>query len=241
MPVGSSEKEEVMNYRLGKAGIILILGGISVALTGCLMGDSAEAPVVSTSPPPPPPPPPTNQAPTISGTPPPAVVVGDTYSFTPTALDPDVDDTLIFSIVNKPSWADFDTATGTLSGVAAQGTEGTYADIGISVSDGELSASLPRFAVEVTQVALGSAMLSWTPPTQNTDGSTLMDLDAYKIYYGTSPGSYPNQIYIDNEGLSSYVVEDLVPDTYYFVATAINSAGVESSFSNMASKTVTAN
>jgi hypothetical protein len=219
-----------MGHYLNRTFILLMLYTTTVALTGCLEGSTAAAPD--------PGPNPTNNAPTISGNPPAAVIVGNNYSFTPTASDPDVGDTLSFSIQNKPVWADFDTATGTLSGVAVQGSEGIYANIQITVSDGDLSASMPQFAVEVTQVALGSAALSWTAPTQNTDGSPLTDLAAYKIYYGNSPGSYPNQIQIDNPGITTYVVENLVPDTYFFVATSINSMGIESDFSNSVSKTV---
>ncbi len=213
------------NY-LNRAGIVLMLCATTVLLAGCSggMGDKETTT-------------PTNNAPTISGNPPPAVKVGDNYAFTPTASDPD-GDTLLFSIQNKPMWANFDTSTGTLSGVAVLGSEGTYANIQITVSDGSLSASMPQFSVDVTQVALGSATLSWTAPTQNIDGSPLTDLAAYKIYYGNSPGSYPNQIHIDNPGITTYVVENLVPNTYYFVATSINSMGVESEFSNVANKTV---
>ena len=43
---------------------------------------------------------------------------------------------------------------------------------------------------------------------------------------------------LSNPGLTSYVVESLVPGTYFFVATAINTAGAESSFSGVASKTI---
>ena len=90
----------------------------------------------------------------------------------------------------------------------------------------------------MSQTALGSLTLSWTPPTTNTDGTTLTDLSGYRIYYGNSQGNYPNQISIDTPGIASYVVENLVPDTYYFVATSLNSLGVESSYSNVAIKTV---
>lgn len=84
----------------------------------------------------------------------------------------------------------------------------------------------------------GVATLSWTPPTTNTDGSVLNDLAGYKIYYGTTPGSYPNAVTVDNPGLSDYVVENLAPGTYHFVVTAFDSAGNESAYSNVASKTV---
>lgn len=180
-----------------------------------------------------------NSAPVISGTPASSVVTGDTYSFTPSATDAD-GDTLSFSIDNKPSWATFEASTGKLSGQPMLGDEGTYADIGIHVTDGEATASLPAFSIEVTQTALGSMTLNWTPPTENEDGSALTDLAGYKLYYGTSSGNYSHQVNINNAGISTYVIDNLVPDTYYVVATARNSAGVESAYSNEAVKTVTA-
>ena len=179
----------------------------------------------------------TNQAPIISGNPQAAVKVGEPYSFTPTASDPD-GDALTFSIENQPSWADFNSATGTLSGNPTMGNVGTFTNIRISVSDGQASASLSAFNVEVTQVALGSASLSWTAPTENEDGTPLTDLSGYKIYYGRASGSYTNEILIDNASVTTYLVENLTPDTYFFAATAFNSAGVESGFSGEAVKTV---
>jgi hypothetical protein len=178
-----------------------------------------------------------NSPPQISGTPSPMVNVGQSYSFTPTATDPD-DDNLTFSIQNSPGWASFNSSTGQLSGTPQPGDEGDYTNISISVSDGELSDSLPSFTVTVNQISLGSAELSWTPPTQNTDGSVLMDLAGFKIYYGTSPGNYPNQITINNPGITTYVVENLTPNTWYFVSTAFNSSAEESDFSNIATKTI---
>ncbi len=234
-----------MKSGLGTATKLCFIAAISLITAGCLSGGGSDSPDTASPnpptptppPPPPPPPPPGNSAPTIAGTPPPAVVVGNNYAFTPTASDPD-GDTLTFSIQNQPSWADFESSTGRLSGVAPAGSEGTYANIRISVSDGALSSSLSPFSIDVNQVALGSATLSWTAPTQNTDGSALNNLAAYKVYYGTSSGSYNTEIRIDNPGLTSYVVDNLTPATYFFVTTAINDQGVESAFSNEASKTI---
>lgn len=179
----------------------------------------------------------TNSAPTISGTPPSAVRVDEPYNFRPTASDPD-GDPLTFDIQNKPVWANFDTATGAISGSPGMGDVGSYANIAVSVSDGKATASTPQFSVEVTQVQLGSVTLSWTAPTQNSDGSTLTDLDAFKIYYGNSQGSYPNQILIDNASVTTYMVDNLTPNTYFFVATSVNSQGVESEYSNLTQVTV---
>jgi len=84
----------------------------------------------------------------------------------------------------------------------------------------------------------GTALLSWTPPTENTDGSSLTDLVGYKIRYGVSPGSYSDTITINNPGLTSYLVENLASGDWYFVMTAFNSTGIESSSSIEVSKTV---
>lgn len=84
----------------------------------------------------------------------------------------------------------------------------------------------------------GTALLSWTPPTENTDSSPLTDLAGYKIHYGTSPGSYSDTITINNPGLTSYLVENLASADWYFVMTSFNSTGIESSYSSEVSKTV---
>ena len=85
----------------------------------------------------------------------------------------------------------------------------------------------------------GSVTLSWQPPTQNADGSPLLDLSGYTIYVGTRSSTYDyRQIMLDNSGLTTYVVDNLEPGTYYFAATAFNSSGVESAFSGEVVKTV---
>jgi hypothetical protein len=180
-----------------------------------------------------------NSAPTISNSPDTVIMTGDTYSFRPSASDAD-GDTLTFFVTNLPRWANFDSKTGTLSGRPVSGDEGIYTDIIISVSDGSMKASLPAFSVEVTQTALGSMTLSWAPPTENEDGTVLDDLAGYRFYYGTVSGHYTRQVHVDNPGLSIFVIENLLPDTYYVVATAFDRSGAESSYSNEAVKTVTA-
>jgi hypothetical protein len=137
-----------------------------------------------------------------------------------------------------PIWATFDSSTGNLTGQPSQGDVGLYENITITASDGTTSTSLSAFSIEVTQVALGSLSLSWTAPTQNADGSVLTDLAGYRIYYGTVPGNYTNQVRIDNPTVTTYLIENLLPDTYYVVATAVNSLSLESSYSAMVTKTV---
>jgi len=117
-----------------------------------------------------PPSPPANSPPVISGTPAAQVVAGSAYLFQPTASDPN-NDTLSFSISNRPSWATFNTTTGQLSGTPSASNVGTYANITISVSDSKVSVSLPAFAIQVQPLPNGAPTISGTPATTVTVGS----------------------------------------------------------------------
>ena len=90
----------------------------------------------------------TNTAPSISGSPPTSINVGETYSFLPTASDPE-NDPLTFSIDNLPIWATFDEATGTLSGSPTAASIGSVDDISITVTDGRLADTLSAFSITV--------------------------------------------------------------------------------------------
>src|SRR5881394_2830038 len=112
----------------------------------------------------------TNHPPTISGTPPTALVAGATYSFAPTASDAD-GDTLTFTIRNKPAWATFSVTTGQLQGVPQLADVGTFADIGITVSDGQATVALPAFGIVVTAPAINRApVISGSPMTSVAAG-----------------------------------------------------------------------
>jgi hypothetical protein len=180
---------------------------------------------------------PTNRAPVISGTPVRSINAGSAYSFRPTASDAD-GNTLTYSIANRPSWATFNTGTGQLSGTPTASQVGTYSNIVITVSDGRATASLAAFSVSVVSVSNGGATLSWTPPTQNTDGTSLSNLAGYRISYGTSASAMTQTIQVANPGVSSYVLSNLSPGTYYFAVRAYTSNGTESGNSNTQSKTI---
>ncbi len=86
--------------------------------------------------------------------------------------------------------------------------------------------------------ATGSVTLSWNPPTQNTDGTALTNLAGYKVYWGTDQNEYTNSVDVNNPGIATYVIEQLTPATWYFAVTSVNSAGAESSYSNVSSKQI---
>ena len=74
------------------------------------------------------------------------------------------------------------------------------------------------------------ATFSWSPNNPAPPG--------YKIYYGTSPGSYSNTEIINNSGLSSFLIEKLAIADWYFVMTSFNSSGIESDYSTEVSKKI---
>jgi hypothetical protein len=178
-----------------------------------------------------------NSPPSISGTPPISITAGTAYNFQPTASDVN-GDPLTFSVANKPSWAIFNSATGRLSGTPSATQIGTYSNVIISVSDAQSTRSLPAFSIAVNANVLGSATVTWTIPTRNEDGSSLTDLTSYRIYYGTSPSNLDRVVPVTNSGLTSYVIDNLSPGTYYFSLTAINSRNEESQRTNPVSKVV---
>ena len=102
-------------------------------------------------------------------------------------------------------------------------------------------ASLVILTVLTITMAAGNAFsatatLSWTAPTTNTDGTPLTDLAGFKVYYGTSAGSYSQSF--DAGNVLSYTISNLSSGTYYFAATAYDTAGNESVYSNQVSRTI---
>jgi hypothetical protein len=180
-----------------------------------------------------------NRAPVVSGSPTPAVTVGNQYSFRPTGSDPE-GRALTWSINTRPSWATFNTTSGLLSGTPTASHVGTYSNLVITASDGTYRTSLPAFSVAVNAAgsSSGSATLSWTPPTSNTNGTALTNLAGYRIYYGTSPTNLSRTVQLSNAGLTRYVVNDLSAATWYFSVRAYTSGGAESANSRTVSKVV---
>jgi hypothetical protein len=179
----------------------------------------------------------TNAAPTISGTPAANVVAGQAYSFQPAANDPNGDQ-LTFSVANLPGWATFDATTGRVSGTPTAAQVGAYSNITVSVSDGTANTALAAFSITVTDVASGAATLSWTPPTQNSDGSALTNLAGFQVRYGRTASNLDQSVSLDNPSINRYVVENLSAGTWYFAVVAVNSAGATSTLSNTSNKTI---
>jgi hypothetical protein len=92
-------------------------------------------------------------------------------------------------------------------------------------------------AVASTTVTVRAAMLSWTAPTHNTDGSALTNLAGFKVYWGPSSRNYTQNASVNGASSTAYTAT-LTPGTWFFAITALDSTGVESAKSNEVSKTV---
>jgi hypothetical protein len=183
-----------------------------------------------------------NKAPTISGSPSEQAQVGAKYALIPEAQDAD-GDTLAFSIQNKPVWADFNTATGQLSGSPGAQHVGVTRDVTISVSDGRASVALAPFSITVSggttvPVDGASVALSWDIPTTTVDGQPLSHLAGYRIHYGFKKSALTEAVEVPGAGLNRYVVQGLKKGTYYFAVRAITADGAQSDTSNVISKVI---
>jgi len=176
-----------------------------------------------------------NSAPTISGSPATTATVGSAYSFQPTASGSG----LTFSATNLPSWASINATTGLVSGTPASGNVGTSSNIVISVSNCTASASLAAFsiAVSATLVATGRVTISWTAPTQNSDGTPLTNLSGYQIVYGQSQANLSQSVAVSDPTATTYTISNLASGTWYFGVVATTPTS-DSDVSVLASKTI---
>jgi hypothetical protein len=84
----------------------------------------------------------------------------------------------------------------------------------------------------------GTATLSWTPVTQNTDGTLLMDLAGYRVFYGPSASDMNTVVVLADPNLITYVITNLSSGTWYFTVGAYTTGGTQGAMSNVGTKTI---
>jgi hypothetical protein len=84
----------------------------------------------------------------------------------------------------------------------------------------------------------GSATLTWTPVTKNTDGTVLTNLAGYRLYSGPLASSLSRVVELANPHLTTYLLGNLPSGTWYFGVTAYTRNGTESAMSNIVQKTL---
>ena len=132
--------------------IILLLGVISISLTGCLPGLFPEP----------------NNPPVITPIPDATITVGETFTYTVEAADPDGDD-LVYSLTTDPSTdMTIEQNSGVISWTPA--AIGSY-EVTIEVSDGELT-DTQRFTITVAEPSNQAPVITSAPVTSVTLGDT---------------------------------------------------------------------
>ena len=130
------------------------------------------------------------------------------------------------------SGADSCTASGGWSGeLASSGNQvvgpvvaGTTFSLNCSGPGG---VSLEMISVSV----VGPVELSWIAPEENVDGSELVDLAGYKLYFGENSRDYDESIELTDTSATTHTLE-LPTGSYYFAMTAFDTEGHESNYSN---------
>jgi fibronectin type 3 domain-containing protein len=89
----------------------------------------------------------------------------------------------------------------------------------------------------MTTVSLRQAVITWTAPTKNTDG-TAVTLSGYKVYYGTASQNYSQTVSVSGASTVQRTVALSGPGTWYFAVTALDNKGAESAKSNEVSKVI---
>jgi fibronectin type 3 domain-containing protein len=116
-----------------------------------------------------------------------------------------------------------------MTGLAA----GTYNGI-ITIAASGSTNSPRQIPVSLTLSAstAGTATLTWNASTES-------DLTGYKVYRGTGSGTYGAPIATLPRTMTNYAATGLQNGTtYFFVITAYDSAGNESTYSNEVSKSI---
>ena len=125
-----------------------------------------------------------------------------------------------------------DGSTGSSSAATASNSSNPFSSAATATSSTSSTSSATASQKSIT--------LSWSPPTRNSDGSSLTNLAGYTLHYGTSSQDYTGSIEITNPTQTSYTVSDsnFPPGKYYFAISAYNAQQVSSSMSGELSVTI---
>ena len=84
----------------------------------------------------------------------------------------------------------------------------------------------------------GFARLSWIPPTEREDGTTLENLDHYRIYFGMDSSALNNIFILPCTNFPEYTIHKLNAGEWFFAVTAVDANMLESVLSNVEIKMI---
>lgn len=129
------------------------------------------------------------------------------------------------------------TASGNSAWTGTKAASGTQTLSGVTASQ--------SYVLQCNWPGATIAVVNWTPPTTNTDGTAYTNPNGFRIQYGnTGPAEsqLSQSVYLNNaqSAGNTWTSPTLAPGTWYFGVKAVNTLGLESALSNVASKAMTA-
>lgn len=85
-----------------------------------------------------------------------------------------------------------------------------------------------------------TAIVSWTAPTTNSDGSPYTNPGGFRVQYGRTATTLDTSAYIQDPAARTWTSPTLAVGSWAFAVRAYNAQGLESELSNVASKVMTA-
>jgi hypothetical protein len=92
--------------------------------------------------------------------------------------------------------------------------------------------------VQAPHPSNGTATLTWSAPTSNTNGTSVTPLVGYTIFYGTTASSLTQSVVITSPSTLNYEISGLSSGTWYFAVAANAADGTQSAQSIIGSKTI---
>jgi len=84
----------------------------------------------------------------------------------------------------------------------------------------------------------GIVTLGWAAPATKANGSSVGTLAGYRIYYGTTSGTYAASVMVSGSTMTSGTVSGLASGKWYFSVAAVDTNGYESTIGYELSKTL---
>jgi hypothetical protein len=145
------------------------------------------------------------------------------------------------TVVPKLTWATTPAAT-SCTGSGGTGWAGTKAASGTQTLAAVSSSQ--SYVMVCNWPGVTKAVVTWTAPTTNSDGSAYTDAAGFHVLYGNvgpAEAQLTQSASITDPIAVTWTSPDLTPaGTWYFGLKAVNAVGLESILYNVAQKTVTA-
>lgn len=157
------------------------------------------------------------------------------FTVTPTSGAAPLNVTVAWNVANMPSGTPCQAQSVGLTSNAAGPWHGPKAAVGSEQISSLMEST--RFTLNCVYSKDIAVVVSWTPPTTNTDGTPFTDASGYTVVYGQSPQEMASAANAASN-VSSLLVQDFyfkAEQTWYFAVKARSSGGNESDPSNIVS------